>query len=284
MSLAISERGFSLIEMLVVVVIMAVIATGVSLSLGVTDRAQLRSSCFTLVAAVRYAYSHAVTHGMTTRIVLDFDERSIGIQETSGRVVLNREDETGEGLGGLAPDAGVESKTLLDRQMDAIGSSFGGATSPTEPSAGTASSPLGMAMNMGLGTGEDGMSNMMDTMQVTDPFLSWMLNGGLTGNPAGYRRPRFKKIEGRRGESRILKGDTSFVVAFTPHEPQPREDGKAYVYFFPAGITEHAIIQLSDGDDRIYSVEIHPLNGRAFIHNEAIEPEEDLDDLQEAEE
>jgi hypothetical protein len=64
----------------------------------------------------------------------------------------------------------------------------------------------------------------------------------------------------------------------------PREEGKAYIYFFPNGVTEHSIVQVSDGSDRVYSVEVHPLSGRAFIHNEPIEPEEELDELQEAEE
>ncbi len=273
MSTVTDEQGFSLMEIMVVVIIMAGIATGVGISLGATDRAHLRSSCWTLAAAVRYAYSHAVTRGMTTRIVLDFGNRSISLQETEGRVVLNREDETGEGLGGSAPDAGIEGRSMLDRQMDSIGSSLGG----------TAASPMGM-LGMGMGQGSGGASDTMDSMPITDSFLSWMLSDGLSGNPAGYRRPRFKKIGGRRGEPRILEGETTFVVAFTPHEPQPREDGRAYIYFFPAGITEHSIIQLSDGNDRIYSVEIHPLNGRAIIHNEAVEPEEELDDLQEAEE
>ncbi len=74
------------------------------------------------------------------------------------------------------------------------------------------------------------------------------------------------------------------MVVYTPHAPHPIEEGRAYIYFFPGGVTEHSIIQLSDGDERIYSVEIHPISGRAIIHNEAVEPEEELDDLQEADE
>ncbi len=85
---------------------------------------------------------------------------------------------------------------------------------------------------------------------------------------------------------RKLKGNATFNRVFAPHEPVPREEGKAYVYFFPGGVTEHVFVQLSDGDDdpRIYTVEVHPLNGRADLHNFEFEPEEELDELQEADE
>jgi general secretion pathway protein H len=264
-----TELGFTLIEMMVVVIIVALAMTGVGLSIGATDRAKLRSSCFKLVSAVRYAYSNAVTQGVTTRLVLDFDERTFYLEETAGRVVLDKEDETGEGF--RQEEEELEEKLdqrLLDEQMDTVGSGLG-------------------AMGLdGAGDGlSDGMSDITDSLtggRLTDPFLAAMQRGTISG-PIGYKRPKFEKIKGKRGEVRELEGNTTFVVAYTPHEPLPREEGKAYIYFFPNGVTEHSIVQLSDGDDRIYSLEVHPLSGRAFIHNEPIEPEEELDELQEAE-
>jgi general secretion pathway protein H len=241
--------------------------TGVGLSIGATARAKLRSSCFKLVSAVRYAYSNAVTQGLTTRLVLDFDQRTFYLEETAGRVVLNKEDETGEGFRqeeeGLLEEKMGQSRT--DEQIDIIGSGLGG---------------------VGQSGTEDVMSDMTDSLTggvLTDPFLAAMQQGTING-PVGYKRPKFEKIKGRRGETRELEGNVTFVVAYTPHEPVPREEGKAYIYFFPNGVTEHSIVQISDGDDRIYSLEVHPLSGRAFIHNEPIEPEEELDELQEAEE
>lgn len=63
------------------------------------------------------------------------------------------------------------------------------------------------------------------------------------------------------------------VRLIVPHHPHPVDDGKGAVHFFPGGLTEHAVIQLSDGRDDVYSVEIHPLTGRAKIHDGAYEPE-----------
>jgi type II secretory pathway pseudopilin PulG len=68
------------------------------------------------------------------------------------------------------------------------------------------------------------------------------------------------------------------VKLIVPHEPEPLEQGKGAVHFFPSGMTEHAVIQLSDGADAIYSVEIHPLTGRCQIYPQAYEPKKLLGD------
>lgn len=269
---------------MVVVVIIAVVMTGVGLSLGATSRAKLRSSCFQLVSGIRYAYSNAVTKGMTTRVVLDFDKKTFHLEETSGRVVLNREDETGEGLNreGFDPDAGIVpgGSGMLDKAMKTIESN--------EPSGldnvmGSADSPLGGMGQLGDVMGLLGGGTGMEGGVITDPFLRSM-QLGTGGLPIGYTRPKFKKLDGKRGEVRELQGDSKFIVVFSPHAPLPLEEGRAFVYFFPLGITEHTIIQISDGKDRIYSVVVHPLTGQAEVINEPVEPEEDLDELQEAEE
>ena len=49
-------------------------------------------------------------------------------------------------------------------------------------------------------------------------------------------------------------------------------------------MTEHAFVQLSDGEERVYTIEVHPLSGRSVFFNEEVEPEEPLDELQEADE
>jgi general secretion pathway protein H len=68
------------------------------------------------------------------------------------------------------------------------------------------------------------------------------------------------------------------VKLIVPHQPTPLEQGKGSVHFFPGGITEHAVIQLSDGGEGRYSVELHPLTGKAKIHAEAYEPDDLLGD------
>lgn len=51
---------------------------------------------------------------------------------------------------------------------------------------------------------------------------------------------------------------------YTPRQREPYIKGRAYLYFFPDGHTERAIVRLRDGDD-FYSLVIHPLTGRVEV-------------------
>jgi general secretion pathway protein H len=51
---------------------------------------------------------------------------------------------------------------------------------------------------------------------------------------------------------------------FTPRQREPYLKGRAYLYFFPDGHTERAIVRLNDGDD-FYSLVVHPLTGRVEV-------------------
>jgi general secretion pathway protein H len=61
---------------------------------------------------------------------------------------------------------------------------------------------------------------------------------------------------------------------YTPRVTEPLTSGRAYVYFFPLGQTENAIITLADpeSDETIYSLVVHPITGRVRIYNEEVRP------------
>lgn len=84
------------------------------------------------------------------------------------------------------------------------------------------------------------------------------------------KKSRFSNVALGRG--------VRIVRLITSHEVDPVEEGENALYFFPGGQTEHAVLQLSDGGDTLYSIEIHPLTGRATLHTEAYEPKALLDD------
>jgi len=282
----------TLIEIMVVLVIIALAIGGVGLGVGALSGSDMRSSAQSLVAASRFAYSRAVTQGVTARLVLDFKARTIQVQETTGRVVLQRDDATGSGLHRedapeLDPDAGeddIAAPVMMQTTSASSGNIVGDALgiSGGDMSSGGATGATGGLLGGLLGGSASG--------QITDPFLAAMAQGtagDVTGGKAGYRGPKFEPSEGKSGEPRELPGDISFKKVFSPHEKKPREEGKAYIYYFPGGVTEHAIIQLTDNneeEEHIYSIEVHPLTGRAVIHDSEIEPEEELDKLQEAQE
>jgi len=84
---------------------------------------------------------------------------------------------------------------------------------------------------------------------------------------------------------RPLARGVRIVRLVVPHEPEPRESGKGAIYFFPGGMSEHAVVQLSDSEtnDTIYSIEIHALTGRARVYDYAFEPEPIRDENDESE-
>jgi general secretion pathway protein H len=60
---------------------------------------------------------------------------------------------------------------------------------------------------------------------------------------------------------------------YTPRLTDPVTTGRAYIYFFPLGQTEPAIITLSDPDgESIYSLVVHPITGRVRIYNYDVRP------------
>lgn len=269
------SQGFSLIEVMVVVILMALMTAGVGLSIGATARVQLRSSCLTVMAAVRYAFSRAVTQGTTVRLVLDFEGRSMYLEEATGRVVLNRSDETGEGLK-RSQDEEQEREQIEENKKSFLD------LSGTSSSGGASSGGFGGGLSGGLlgGSSADGAEELV----MDDAFYASLESVYGNVNALGYKPPTFKALPGKRGKERKLEGDIVFKRVFTPHESREREEGRAYIYFFSNGIGEHAFIQLSDGKDRIYTVETHPLSGKSFFFNEELEPQGDLDELEDAEE
>lgn len=76
-----NSRGFTLIEMMVVMVVMVLIAGIVAVSLGATlEDARLRAGARSVVAMCRYARSYAVTHHADTRVVFDIEKRGFSVQ------------------------------------------------------------------------------------------------------------------------------------------------------------------------------------------------------------
>ncbi len=224
------QAGLTLIEITIVLVILAIAASGVSLGFGAITRSQLRSSCSKLIAATRYAYNRAVVNGVTTRIAFTLPAESFSIEEAHGRVVLARaddprregEDDAPKAGAGVDPWQAAQSRVQAERKPDLGGSPFSA-----------------------IGSGS----------QLAD---------GSEPKPS-----RFSNVPLGRG--------VKIIRLITPHEVDPVDEGENGLYFFPGGQTEHAVIQLSDGGDGVYSIEIHPLTGRATLHTKAFEPRELLD-------
>jgi general secretion pathway protein H len=100
----------------------------------------------------------------------------------------------------------------------------------------------------------------------------------------GPRAPRakFTPIAQFRSEDgdaeavgRELGKDILFRAVQTEHDDQPRTKGRAYLYFWPGGGTERAIVQLyRPGDEDGLTVLVSALTGRAKLQRGQVELEE----------
>jgi len=210
----------TLIELIVVVVILALAASGLSFSLGAVTKTQLKSAASKLVAAARFAFNRAIVQGTTVRIAFDIPGNTFSIDEAMDGVALARNDDerrkntvdkTGSDVVAVDPWTAARN-----RIQDALHPTFG--ASPFHPLA----------------------------------------------DKNGKALARYSKVQlGRR---------IHFLKLLVPHEPAPLLHGKGAVHFFATGMTEHAVIQLSDGGESVYSVEVRALTGRCRVYPEAYEP------------
>jgi len=89
------ERGVTLVEVLIVLAVVSVTMGLTMLGSGVADSARLRRSSVLIASAVRVAYGHANATSKVVRLVFNFDQRTVGIEESSSQLWLAQNERTG---------------------------------------------------------------------------------------------------------------------------------------------------------------------------------------------
>lgn len=83
------ERGYSLIEIMLVMAIGGLVAGGAILGFRSLVRSEIRSTATKLAAAIRYSYDRAISTGAYYRLHINFDENSYRLEKADARVLLN---------------------------------------------------------------------------------------------------------------------------------------------------------------------------------------------------
>lgn len=77
------------------------------------------------------------------------------------------------------------------------------------------------------------------------------------------------------GKGRDLGSGIHYRSIQTEHDDKPRDKGRAYLYVWPGGGTERAVIQIErENSDEILSVLVSPLTGRARIQRGKVDLKE----------
>ncbi|MBX3215356.1 MAG: prepilin-type N-terminal cleavage/methylation domain-containing protein [Labilithrix sp.] len=106
------SHGMTLIEVLIVMALIALILCAVVIGSGQMSSSRLRHSSTMLTGAIRVAFSRATASSKTVRLVMDFDDNAIWLEEGDQPHLVQPKDKTG--TGGAAAATVIEKQALED--------------------------------------------------------------------------------------------------------------------------------------------------------------------------
>lgn len=213
-----SKRGFTLLEIIIVLAIVASLSfLGVKMMSG-TFSSKARELSWRMSSTIRYLYNSAITENKTIRLTLDFESNSYWAEATHEKFLL----EKGE-------DKEMSEKRRAEQEKK----------SPKKDEAEPAED--GKAGD----EGEDKIS-YIEPIETT-----------------------FGSIEAPFVTTRTLPSGLYLKDVWTEHDEGAVGGGRAYVYFYPNGTSEMAVINFKDeADEKHVSIMINPFNGETNISSE----------------
>ena len=224
----------TIVEIMVIVAIAALIASVAVASIGSLGKVRLRGSSYLVASAIQRGFSYAATHGEAARLVIDLDEHTVTLEQGEGRLLIDR-----------SVEGGV--KELTEEELEEM-------EAGAEPE------------------GEDGEGSVKFDLGV-ETLTQQIRNGFHQGEVPRYKPPVFQTIGDRRLDARRLEPRVVFLAVYSPLYNEPKREGKAFIYFFPDGMGDHAVVQVQNKAGQVHSVEVQPLTGRAKVYNYPFVPE-----------
>ncbi|HEV8245825.1 MAG TPA: prepilin-type N-terminal cleavage/methylation domain-containing protein [Polyangiaceae bacterium] len=202
-------RGVTLFEVLIVVALIAILSGSVLFGSGMLGSSRLRAATTLIMSSVRLAAARANTSGKPTRLVFDFEAKSINLEEASSSRMLREK---------KAPAGGAEAATDAEKKAHA----------------------------------------------ETERILEGPIAPRATFSPVkGFAVDSDQPQDGRK-----LGAGVDFVSVQTEHDEDPVTSGRAYLYFWPGGVTERGNVQLKrQGVEGGLTVSLSSLTGRAKIEH-----------------
>jgi len=229
-----ASRGFTLIELMVALTVAVLLFSGIVLGLGALTGTRARKALGELGGAARSLYDTASLTGHTCRLVLflpkdDAAEFSYRAECAKGNVTS-------------AYDRDQELRDATTKAIDAAkkGPRRGRDAAPVDPRAQASGShgPTGYGSGTTLLDVLDGEKDRVEKAVAYSAFTS----------------PEI--------EPRTMSGVR--VSVWTSHQKTRVDSGLAYLYFFPQGYTERAMVTVRQGRN-VWTLQISPLTGKTSI-------------------
>jgi len=230
---ATAERGFTLIEIMVALAI-----AGLVTSLGVgalrsLAKSDLRAATAHLSGAIRYLFDRASITGKYHRLVIDLNAGRYWAEVSDDRFYIPREAESERDVRKREDD---EAKQDEDERRKAEE----------------------REKRYSNGNSSGGTFDM-SKLEIGD-FRPKRVRFGA------FKEMALKPVTIKAGKAKI-------AGVFTPRMSEEVTAGRAYIYFFPMGQTEAAIVHLTDAKGEApYSIVVHPITGRVKIWDRYIQP------------
>src|SRR5437773_1470845 len=90
-----ASRGVTLVEVLITIALIALVTAGTATGMGLTTGARLKRSATMVAGAIRVAYAHANAKSKPVRLVFDFEEHMVVLEESASELFIQKNDRTG---------------------------------------------------------------------------------------------------------------------------------------------------------------------------------------------
>ena len=232
------SQGFTLIEVMVALMIVALIATIGVKGFRTVSKSSLREGSSHMAGAIRFLFDRASITGKYHRLVIDLNEGRYWAEVSDDRFYApNQAESEPERRKREEKEDAVEEEERKRKEKQQL---LYGSNSSSSSSASSSS------------------SFDMSKMEVGE-FRP--------------RRARFAAFKETALKPVTLKKEVRIKSVYTPRMTDPVTAGRVYLYFYPLGQTEPAVITLTDkSGESVFSLVVHPITGRVRIYNEEVRP------------
>lgn len=287
----------SLIETLIVLAIVALLASSIAYGLGAGRQAEVVRATNQLANTIRFAYNKARVTGSYYRLLINLDKGSFTLQRGDDRMYLPATDRYGRVVAidpGKVKDREERdrraeenyNRSLQARVLDAVRGPGAGAAAMGQPPAKIGAGVPGQPAAPGKAPAAGGAAQGKAAPSTSTSTSTSSLDRFVTPTKKVPRRkpPLFEAFEDENSLSELKKPfsfppEIKVIAVRTAQDIKPVSQGEASLFFFPQGHTQlaHIHVQEVEHPENEFTIIVRPLTGRVEVvdgHVELALPED----------